>query len=168
MSVEFDTERLVAEPLNLAAHEEELAALHADARVMTSMGGTRDRDENRVWVEQNTRHARDEGFGVFVFRARATGEAIGRGAIRRLEIGGLVEVEIGYVVAADRWGRGLATEMGKWLVAYAERAGLRDVVAVTQSGNIASRRVMDKLGFRYERDVDHQGDTRVLYRRRAG
>jgi [ribosomal protein S5]-alanine N-acetyltransferase len=166
MNAEFVTARLIAEPLDLALHEEELARLHADPRVMATMGGTRDRDQNRVWIERNARHAQEEGFGVFVFRDRTTGDTVGKGAIRRTEIGGSVEVEIGYAVAAEFWGRGLATELGAWLVAYAEQRGYRELVAFTQPENARSRRVMEKLGFRYEREVDWQDDAYVLYRRR--
>ena len=168
MNHEFVTARLVAEPLDLGLHEGELARLHADPRVMASMGGTRDRDQNRVWIERNARHAQEEGFGVFVFRDRATGKVVGRGAIRRIEIGGSTEVEIGYAVAAEFWGKGLATELGAWLVAYAEHRGLRDLVAFTQPENARSRRVMEKLGFSYEREVDWQAQPHVLYRRRPG
>jgi RimJ/RimL family protein N-acetyltransferase len=103
---------------------------------------------------------------VFVFRDRATGKAVGRGAIRRVEIGGSVEVEIGYAVAAEFWGRGLATELGAWLVGYAERGGLHNLVAFTQPENARSRRVMEKLGFIFEREIDWQNQPHVLYRRR--
>jgi RimJ/RimL family protein N-acetyltransferase len=168
MNPEFLTARLIAEPLDLAVHEGELATLHADPRVMATMGGTRDRDQNRLWIERNTRHAEEEGFGVFVFRDRATRKAVGRGAIRRIEIGGAIEVEIGYAVAAELWGRGLASELGSWLITHAEHRGLRDLVAFTQPENSGSRGVMEKLGFSYECAFDCQGKPHVLYRRRFG
>jgi RimJ/RimL family protein N-acetyltransferase len=132
---------------------------------MATMGGTGDWDESRAWIQRNLAHADEPGLGVFVFRDRLTGEFVGRGAIRRVEIGGADEVEIGYAVAADLWGRGLATELGRWLVDHAERRDLQDLVAFTLGGNAASRRVMEKLGFGYERDVVWHGSPHVLYRR---
>ncbi len=45
----------------------------------------------------------------------------------------------------------------------AER-GITDVVAFTRVDNIASRRVMDKLGLTHERDFEHAGYPHVLYR----
>jgi ribosomal-protein-alanine N-acetyltransferase len=166
--VAFRTERLDAEPLSLAAHEAELAALHADERVMRTMGGsTATPDESRAWIERNLRHGQEPGLGIFVFHERETGAFVGRGAIRRIEIGGSEEVEVGYAVAADQWGRALATEMAEGLASYAEERGLRGLVAYTEPTNAASRRVMEKVGFRFERDVEHHGRPQVLYRRNA-
>ena len=168
MTTVFSTERLRAEPLSLAAHEEELAGLHADPRVMATMGGsTATPEESRAWIERNLTHGREQGLGIFVFRERETGAFVGRGAIRRIEIGGGEEVEVGYAVAAGQWGRGLATEMAQGLVAHAEGRGLRGLVAYTEPANAASRRVMETVGFRYERDVEHHGRPQVLYRRGA-
>lgn len=168
VAVAFSTERLDAEPLSLAAHEAELAALHADERVMRTMGGsTATPEESRAWIERNLRHGQEPGLGIFVFRERESGAFVGRGAIRRIEIGGGEEVEVGYAVAADLWGRGLATEMAEALVAHAEGRGLHGLVAYTEPTNAASLRVMEKVGFRFERDVEHHGRPQVLYRRNA-
>jgi [ribosomal protein S5]-alanine N-acetyltransferase len=162
----FSTGRLDAEPLALPSHEEELAALHADPRVMATMGGsTATPEESRAWIERNLGHGEEPGLGIFVFRERETGAFVGRGAIRRIEIGGGEEVEVGYAVAAEHWGRGLATEMAEGLVAHAEGHGLHGLVAYTEPTNARSVRVLDKVGFRYERDVEHHGRPQVLYRR---
>jgi RimJ/RimL family protein N-acetyltransferase len=135
---------------------------------MKTMGGsTATPRESRAWIERNLRHGQEPGLGIFVFRERETGTFVGRGAIRRIEIGGGEEVEVGYAVAAERWGRGLATEMAASLVAHAEGQGLGGLVAYTEPTNAASRRVMEKVGFRYERDVEHEGRPQVLYRRRS-
>ena len=168
MSAAFATERLDAEPLDLTAHEGELAVLHADRRVMATMGGSpATPEQSRAWIQRNLRHGKEPGLGIFVFRERAAGRFVGRGAIRRIEIGGGEEVEVGYAVAADLWGRGLATEMARGLVAHAEESGLRDLVAYTELTNAASRRVLEKIGFAYERDVEQHGRDQVLYRRRT-
>ena len=42
--------------------------------------------------------------------------------------------------------------------------GLPDLVTYTLPGNLASRRVMEKLGFTYEREVVHADLPHVLYR----
>jgi RimJ/RimL family protein N-acetyltransferase len=167
VTVAFLTERLKAEPLSVE-HADELAELHADPRVMATKGGeTATFEESRSWLERKLAHADEPGCGIFVFRERATGRFAGRGAIRRIEIGGRQEVEVGYVLAADLWGRGLATEMAAALVAYAAKHGIADPVAYTEPTNPASRRVMQKVGFAYERDVEHHGRSHVRYRRRV-
>ena len=164
----FETTRLRAEPL-AGSHRAELAAFHRNERVMATLGGVAKEEETAEWVERNVEHWAEHGFGIFVFRDRETGELVARAGIRRIELGGRDEVEIAYAVMPERWGEGLATEIADTLVALAfERLGLADVVAVTLPTNAASRRVMEKAGLVYERDVEHAGQTHVLYRRSAG
>lgn len=160
------TERLVAEPLELERHEEELAALHADPRVMVTMGGeTATPAESRAWIERNVTHGEEDGLGIFVFRERETGRFVGRGAIRRIEIGGEVGVEVGYALAYEAWGQGYATEMAAGLAAHAEAHGHGPLIAYAEPTNAASRHVLEKVGFRYERDLVHHARDQVLYRR---
>ncbi len=163
----FETERLRAEPLD-GSHFAVLAALHRDERVMATLGGVASEAETRAWLARNLEHWERHGFGLFVFRDRETGSFVARAGIRRVEIGGREEIEVAYALAPERWGSGLATEIARALVAVAlERLRLPDVVAFTLPTNVASRRVMEKAGLAYERDVEHAGQRQVLYRRRA-
>ena len=80
-------------------------------------------------------------------------------------MGGRDEVEIGWAVVPDRWGQGLATELGAASVAHAfGPLGLAEVVSFTLVDNRASRRVMEKLGFAYEDEIEYAGLPHVLYR----
>ena len=56
-------------------------------------------------------------------------------------------VELGYWVARPFWGRGLATEAGRQLVAIARTLGLARLEASHFLDNPASGRVLEKLGF---------------------
>ncbi|MBS1107555.1 MAG: acetyltransferase, ribosomal protein N-acetylase [Deltaproteobacteria bacterium] len=66
------------------------------------------------------------------------------------------------------WGRGLATELASASVraGFAE-LGLADLVCFTLTKNRASQRVMEKVGFVFERGVEHAGLPHLLYRLRA-
>ena len=67
------------------------------------------------------------------------------------------------------WGQGLATEVAtSFLEAAFGPLALRDVVAFTLPSNRASRRVMEKLGLHYEREVLWTAVPHVLYRRMRG
>ena len=70
--------------------------------------------------------------------------------------------ELGYGIAPDAWGRGIATEAGKAVVAWARPHG--DLWARTHPGNVASQRVLARLGFHRE-GVDGHGRLRFLLRR---
>jgi [ribosomal protein S5]-alanine N-acetyltransferase len=73
-------------------------------------------------------------------------------------------VEVGWSIAPERWGEGLATEAGRASLGWGfDIAGLDRVVSYTLRDNLASRRVMDKLGLAYARDFPRRGFDQVLY-----
>lgn len=75
------------------------------------------------------------------------------------------EVELGYIVEPDQWGRGYAPEMAHAIAEHAfTTLALSELVALTRADNAASRRVMEKVGFAYERDFIEDGVRHVLYR----
>jgi RimJ/RimL family protein N-acetyltransferase len=70
-------------------------------------------------------------------------------------------------VVPEPWGEGLATELAR---ASAEVAfgplELEQIVAFATPDNVASRRVMEKAGFGYDRYIMHVGMRHVLSRLR--
>jgi RimJ/RimL family protein N-acetyltransferase len=76
-------------------------------------------------------------------------------------------VEVGWSISPGRWGEGLATEAGRGSLDWAfGPAELDRVVSYTLHDNLASRRVMEKLGLRYLRDFRRRGFDQVLYEAR--
>jgi RimJ/RimL family protein N-acetyltransferase len=113
-------------------------------------------------------HWEHHGFGPWLLRDRITDELVGRGGLQYTQVAERDEVEVGWTIVPERWGQGLATELALTAarVAFGE-LGLRQIVAFTLPHNLASRRVMEKAGFRYEREIEHAGLPHVLYRRMA-
>ena len=103
-----------------------------------------------------------------MFFEAATGEPLARGGLGRTVFDGQPEIEVAWTVVPERWGKGLATELGAASLEVAAGLGLDDIVAFTLPHNTASRRVMEKLGFVYEKTAPYKvyGDH-VLYRRRS-
>jgi RimJ/RimL family protein N-acetyltransferase len=61
--------------------------------------------------------------------------------------------ELGYHFLPRYWGKGLATEAARAVVAYAfGTLGLTSIFAGHHPNNIISRRILEKLGFQYLRD----------------
>lgn len=56
-------------------------------------------------------------------------------------------VELGYWVARSHWGRGVATEAGRAVIEIARALGHRRVIASHFLDNLASGRVLEKIGF---------------------
>jgi ribosomal-protein-alanine N-acetyltransferase len=89
---------------------------------------------------------------------------VGYVGLDRTEVEGEPAVEVGWSIAADRWGQGLATDAGRASVDWAfGSAGLDRVVSCTLHDNRASRRVMEKLGLKYVREFTRRGFDQVLY-----
>jgi ribosomal-protein-alanine N-acetyltransferase len=142
-----------------------LSVLHHDERVMATLGGIRSDEETRAFLDHKTGHWARFGYGMWMFNHRATGEFVGRGGLQKIVIGGNLEIEVGYTLRADYFGQGYGTEMARGIVDVATRElGLSDLVAFTLPDNAASRRVMEKSGFAYERTLMHEGEEHVLYR----
>jgi RimJ/RimL family protein N-acetyltransferase len=162
----LETERLIGERLR----EEHFAyqrAMDSDPDVMATLGGVRSKNESWELLRSGLEHWERNGFGVWIFRARSSGDVVGTAALRRVRIEGRDEVEVGYRVAAAWWRRGIATEMASTLVGVArDRLRLPEIVAFTLPENLASRRVMEKVGFAYERDIEWAALPHVLYRQR--
>lgn len=112
-------------------------------------------------IVRKVAHWAAHGFGMSLgFR---DGRCVGRSTIGYSLVDGRGELEIGWAVARDSWGQGFATELGRHALAAARDAGFEYVVAFTRPENLASRRVMEKLGLIYERDFTHGGHPHVLY-----
>jgi [ribosomal protein S5]-alanine N-acetyltransferase len=161
----LETPRLIGERLR----EEHIAyqrAMDSDPDVMATLGGVRSKNESWELLRSGLEHWERHGFGPWVFHARETGETVGGSALRHVEIEGRDEVEVGYRVAAAWWGRGIATEMASAVVGVARRLRVPEIVAFTLPENLASRRVMEKVGFTYERDIEWAALRHVLYRQR--
>jgi RimJ/RimL family protein N-acetyltransferase len=59
---------------------------------------------------------------------------------------GVGEVEVGWHLHPDSWGRGYATEAARAVIERAFRAGVPEVYAVVRPGNVASTAVCRRLG----------------------
>jgi ribosomal-protein-alanine N-acetyltransferase len=160
----IETPRLRGERIGLE-HQEALAALHAHPRVAATLSGPQTPEQVATAIIKHGRTWDEDGFGYWLFRDRESGEPVGRGGLSRAHVGGADEVEVGWAVMPERWGRGYGTELGGAAVEVAFGVlGLTDVVAFTLPGNVASRRVMTKLGFSYEREIVWADLPHVLYR----
>lgn len=96
-------------------------------------------------VRQYMAHQRTHGFGFWAVTDRATGVIIGDAGLARTVDG---EVEMGYTLAKAWWGRGLGTEAATLCVAAARGPlGLTRLRALVEEPNVASQRVLEKLGF---------------------
>ena len=162
---ELTTRRLRGLPLS-PADLGDLDTLHRDEQVLALFDAApMTTGETRAYLDRRLRHWHDHGYGIWTFRDPA-GSFVGRCGIHRWRLDDVDEVELGYVVRSGLWSQGYATEMGAAVVAHAFSAlGLRSLVGFTRPDNVRSRRVLEKLGFAFERTFVAHGEQSVLYRR---
>lgn len=132
---------------------------------MEHLGGVRESHQTASYLERNLRHWDDFGFGLWVLRESTAGEAAGLGMLRHVTLDTGDDVEVGYALIPRLWGRGIATEVA---AACLERGradlGLQTIVALTRPGNLASHRVLRKVGLELEREVVVDGVPNLLFR----
>ncbi|MGI6201046.1 MAG: GNAT family N-acetyltransferase [Christensenellales bacterium] len=113
----------------------------------------------RAFVQRAMAEAAREPCAVFEYAAvsRATGELIGS---CNFVLAG--DSNLGWLVQRSLWGRGYATEMGRAMLRLGfEALGLPRIVACCDADNVASWRVMEKLGMRRE---GFYPDARLAYK----
>ena len=68
------------------------------------------------------------------------------------------EIEVGYGMSKDFWGKGIGYECARaWLEYGFTKTNAERIVAVAQPENTGSWRIMEKLGMRYEKTEEHYG-----------
>jgi len=165
-SLKIPTPRLLGRPITFLDFGR-LRSIHGDPRVATTLSANGLPFSNvhtRQAVRSWTQHWQDHGFGVWMFH-KPDGEFVGYAGVMHTAIDDHPAVEMLYAIRSDFWKEGYATEMAMAVARFAfESAGIRELVAFTLPTNAGSRRVMEKCGFQYERDVEHAGLPHVLYR----
>jgi RimJ/RimL family protein N-acetyltransferase len=78
-----------------------------------------------------------------------SGEVIGGGTLHHLDSERRI-IEIGYFVLPHARGRGVATTIARLLADHAFSLGIERVAAYVNVGNVASERVVERVGFTRE------------------
>lgn len=153
--------RLVTARLRLRTWREAdkplFAAMGRDPRVMTWFPALLTRYESDSLVEGQARQIAATGLGFWPFETLSDNRFIGFTGLKPVTIKSPIhgEVEIGWRLAREFWGRGFALEAARAAlhVAFVER-GLPSVVAMTVPGNERSWGLMERLGMVRREDLD--------------
>lgn len=95
---------------------------------------------------------------------RGNSELIGYCGISKEQIDNVARWEIGYRLAPQFWGLGLATEAASAAIQYGfEQLGLPYIMGVAERKNRASVRVLQKLGMKYQKETMFDGIMMDVY-----
>lgn len=129
-----------------------LHRIYGDAETMRFIGRsgtpTPDPAATARSLEWLMRHEALHGFGMWALDERGGESLVGIAGLLWVEGHG-PEVEAAYLIRRDRWGRGYATEALAEVLRIGHGAlGLPRIIALAYPENVASRRVMEKVGMR--------------------
>jgi RimJ/RimL family protein N-acetyltransferase len=160
----FSTDRLHARRIT-ADDLNNFSQMDSDPIVMATLGGVCSLQDTQARLAWNLKQWDDNGHGVWMFYLKTTGEWIGRASLRRMIVDSQQELELGYALMPQFWKQGFATEMARACIEIAfDKLGYENIVCFTMPTNTASRQVMEKLGFQYEKDCLHANIPHVFYR----
>jgi ribosomal-protein-alanine N-acetyltransferase len=157
----IETSRLQLRPFT-TADLDALASIFSDPVVLRYLSPNRaaTREETNTALLSMIRHWQRHGYGRWAVVELATGRLIGYGGLRNFD----GTPELVYLLNRPCWGRGLATELATACLEYGflyQR--FERIIAVTRPKNLASRRVMEKVGLSYECETNLFNVDVVLY-----
>jgi RimJ/RimL family protein N-acetyltransferase len=157
------TERLHLREL-VATDLDFLAALLGDPEVMRYYPKPLTREEASGWLERQRERYRRDGHGLWLVSRKESGEPVGQVGVLEQDLGGVVETEVGYLVARAHWRQGIAFEAASACRDYAfQRLGRRHVVSLIRPENGRSRGVARKMGMTEERVIEWRGYRHAVF-----
>ncbi len=162
----LETKRLLLRQFNAYDLDAYTARIFGDAEVLRYLpkrdAPARERAErtmnffNEHWTQYS--------YGPWAVVEKASGELIGHCGLRFIPE--VQETEVLYALGQDFWNKGYATEAARASVDFGfHRVGLERIIALAVPENIASRKVMEHCGLKYEKDVQLFGLDCVYYAR---
>ena len=105
---------------------------------------------------------RKYGFGRWACVHKARGAVIGFAGLKYLD--DLRAVDIGYRLLPAYWGQGLATEAGRAVLAHGfDILRLDRIIGLVDTDNVASVRVLEKLGLAFDEMIEYRGARAAKY-----
>jgi RimJ/RimL family protein N-acetyltransferase len=145
---------------------EDLQQIFGDPKVMASFGGAMfDREQMRRWLQRNLAHQERHGYGLFSVILKSEEVLVGDCGLEHMTVDGARATELGYDFRSDYWNRGFATEAAGAVRDYAlDVLRLPGLISLIRVGNLASRRVSEKIGMHYVGETVQNG---IAYRKYA-
>jgi RimJ/RimL family protein N-acetyltransferase len=153
----IETSRLVLRPWR-DSDLDPFSELNADPIVMHFLRGALTRDASDAYVRRAQLHMAEHGYCRWAVEAPGLAPFIGTVGLAhvRYEASFTPAVDVAWRLDRHFWGQGYATEAARAAIADGfTRVGLREIVAMTTLGNIASQRVMQRLGMTRSIEFDH-------------
>ena len=153
---QLETKRLLLRPML----ETDIDALHlifTDPNVMAAFDHPPfDREQMQRWLQRNLDHQNQFGYGLFSVIHKETGTLIGDCGLEQMEDMGAAE--LGYDFRSEYWNQGYASEAAIAVRDYAFHVlKLPQLISLIREGNLASKRVAEKVGMTLAEEFTRYG-----------
>ncbi|MFT5822088.1 MAG: ribosomal-protein-alanine N-acetyltransferase [Crocinitomix sp.] len=109
---------------------------------------------SRKFIDSYTAYA-DSGFGRWTVILKETNEFLGWCGLKKHPDG---MVDLGYRFHQKHWGKGYATEAAQACISHGfKELGIKEIIGRTARLNLASVRVLEKIGMKYWKDAPCEG-----------
>ncbi len=107
-------------------------------------------------VQRQIDHWGEHDYGWWAVEHNGEGELIGWSGLQYLPE--TDEIEIGYLLSKPYWGKGLATESAIAGLDYGFNSlGTEKIIGIVHPENVASQKVLEKIGFRFQEQAEYFG-----------
>lgn len=163
METEIKTERLILRPVTPSDFDATYQLL-SDPEVMRySLNGPYSKEKSADFIKHCMTQSANNQPSLLAVICRTTGLLIGYCGFYKQRINGVDEIELGYRLVKESWGKGLASEAAMAMKNHAFQAmGLTRLIAIIEKNNIGSIRVAEKTGFTLENTMVYDKVVHVL------
>ena len=117
--------------------------------------------EAKSYVLENIESYKTYGYRRYAVRYKSNRKLIGMCGFLKDELG----IDFGYRYSRDTWGQGIGTEAAQAVIKYGlTKVALRSIVAAVLPENIASEKILIKLGFLFEEQTHFMGKLCKKYK----
>ncbi|MFF2092263.1 GNAT family N-acetyltransferase [Paenibacillus sp. NPDC058174] len=156
----METDRCILVNLQESDYEE-VKEIYTNEKVRTFLGGAILEEHTLHKFEDILTRSNKDSY-YWTVRKKPTNECIGLVSLDQHSEG--VNIEVSYEFLPDWWGNGYATEVIAAVLDYALNGlQISKVIAETQTANIASCRLLEKVGMNLERTVQRYGAEQAIY-----
>jgi RimJ/RimL family protein N-acetyltransferase len=153
----LETSRLILRQWR-EADVDSFAEMNADPRVMRYFPSTLPREHSVQMVGRIKTHFDEYGFGLWAVEVKDQTPFAGFIGLSVPQFSAYFTpcVEIGWRLAVPFWNQGYASEGAQAALEFGfTQCNLKEIVSFTVPANVASRRVMEKIGMTYIDNFDH-------------
>lgn len=155
----LETKRLILRPFCLEDSKEAFECWESDPDVAKYMFWTSHNDLNKTnfWVKEEVSKIDSDDWYRWAIVSKETGTLLGTGLIyfeKEYE-----KFEIAYNLGKKGWGFGYTTEAMEEVIKFAKnQLNIKEIVGRHAKENVASGKILEKLGFRYTKDIPYECD----------